>query len=82
MKPVNQQIEALKREERILMKKCERARNQAAIWRGRERIAMNDFFAGVYNERAEKCEAQAERAFKKSQRATRKWITLEHQANA
>jgi ribosomal protein S2 len=81
MKPIRQQIQELKHEERMEIKKCERARNQAAIWRGRERIAMNNFFAGVYAERAEKCEVMAVRAFKKSQRAIRKWVALESRTN-
>ena len=76
MKSLSDQINQLKREERILMKKCERARNQAEIWRGRMRIAMNERFAMMYCEKADKCDREAERAFQKSQRATRKWIGL------
>ena len=76
MPSLSDQISRLKREERRLMKKCERARNQAEIWRGRMRIAMNDRFAMMYCEKAVKCDQEAERAFQKSQRATRKWIRL------
>ena len=76
MKSLRDQINQLKREERIFMKKCERARNQAEIWRGRMRIAMNDRFAMMYSKKAVKCDQQAERAFQKSQRATIKWIKL------
>ena len=71
MKSLRDQINQLKREERILMKKCE-----AEIWRGRMRIAMNDRFAMMYSEKAVKCDQEAERAFQKSQRATIKWIKL------
>ncbi len=77
MKPIRQQIEELKREELTEIKKCERARNQAEIWRCRMRIAENDRFAMMYATRAEQCEVTAARAFKRSQRAIRKWVKLE-----
>ena len=76
MKSLSDQINRLKREERILWKKCERARNQAEIWRGRMRIAMNDRFAMMYSEKAVKCDAQAERYIKKSMRVCEQWWSL------
>jgi hypothetical protein len=76
MPSLSDQISRLKREERILMKKCERARNQAEIWRGRMRIAMNDRFAMMYCEKAVKCDARAERYFKKSMRVREQWWSL------
>jgi hypothetical protein len=76
MKPLSDQINQLKREERILMTKCERARNQAEIWKGRMRIAMNDRFAMMYAEKAVKCDREAERAFKKSMRVREQWFSL------
>ena len=76
MRPISQQIHRLKREEQILWKKCERSRNQAEIWRGHMRIAMNHRFAKMYADKAVKCEAQAERYIKKSMRVCEQWWAL------
>ena len=77
---MNNELARLKRQEKIAMRDCERARHRSMYWAGRQRIAMNDFFASMYSEKSQRADREAKRLHEKAQKIIRKIAKLMHQS--